>query len=594
MKKSYLWLGILFLFSVSLNVLAEDSFDELRNITKTSVICEKKQMETEGKVYDIVFKQGIEKGKYGIGTESAKSALSDKVAVVCSSEKGSIKYGQLLVNAINNHNTVNKFSAELIVNTDFAATVKNISDYRGLIFSVSYNSDNRIDFDRYGKDLYDYVKDGGFIFVSDAVRPSQCQWIEKVFRSRFIGEIPSVNNPTDEKAPADMSLGMLQTMRWNSYFPLMTAKEVSEDFTPILYGRNGIPNFVYKNIGRGQIYISTLSNVHGLLNDEYLCEILLPEIGKQNRAEYRMYSDYTDDYPNTINTILGRKGEKSFWHGFISSFPLKYRLTEWTGSYDEKGLYFTVRCEDDNMEEIAAKNFGMCDDNIYTDDSVMVVIAPNAKFPILEMFRFGVNINNAHSCRSRYFESKVKKDKYGWTCDIFIPYSSMNIWKDREWVKAKIDGKLFLPFDFNIIRYAHKEQAMYHWNAIMNPSAPVSNPRLSFNCPAGGFDLQGEIYIEDIDLSKYTVPHISVKKPQKPILGENEFIISSKFQGKEYNIDSYICKVIDITENKTYTAKNGKVKFKFSKKGKHYINAVLYDKENTIIAASLIEECNVN
>ncbi|MBQ0106277.1 MAG: hypothetical protein KBT47_09645, partial [Armatimonadetes bacterium] len=406
-----------------------------------------------------------------------------------SSEEVSKRYGQLLCNAINNHNTINKFSAELVINTLFNETVQNISDYRGVIFSVGYNSDNKIDFDRYGKDLYNYAEEGGLIFVSDAILPNQYEWIEKVFKGKFIGEIPDTDNSViEEEAPTDISLGMLQTMRWQPYFPLMTAKEVSKDWTPILYGKNGVPNFVYKDIGRGQVYISTLSNGHGLLNDEYLCEILLPEIGKRNNAEYRMYSDYTDDYPNTINTILSRKGEKSFWHGFISSFPLKYRLTEWTGSYDEKGLYFTVRCEDDNPEEIVAKNFGMCEDNIYTDDSVMVVIAPYAKFPILEMFKFGVNINNAHSCQSHYFESQVKKDKYGWTCDIFIPYSSMNIWNDREWIKAKIDGKLFLPFDFNIIRYAHKEQAMYHWNAIMNLSAPISNPRLAHNCPVGGLD----------------------------------------------------------------------------------------------------------
>lgn len=592
MKKLVLFSLCLILLCLNIYSKEKESFEVLKNITKNDLLTETKTFELDGKTSEVVFYQGNGKCKYGIGTKSAQSALSNKLAIICSDNAGSKKSASMLTMSVNKHESVNRFKAEMFLNSQFSEVVKNISSYRGVIFSGGYNYGNKIDYSEYAKELYDYVEKGGFVFVSDAIIPPQYEWIEKAFKSRFIGNIPSTDGVDSNEPKPDLPFYFLERIHWNSFFPYFTAKEVSDDFTAILTGKNGVPNYVTKDIGLGKLYVTTLSNSSGILNDNYLCDNLLPEIGKQNNADARIYSDDESIHIN-LRTVLSRKGEPERWHGMTPyTFAYKPRLTEWSGSYDDNGLYFTVKCEDDCMEEIVAKDYGMVDGSIFDGDSIMLLIFPNAKFPIMRAVSFGVNPNNAHFSFCPYFESKVTKDEFGWTCEMFIPYSSLNIWKDREWIKAKIDGKTMLPFDFNIIRYAHKEGAIYNWAAISNQQDPFFLPKIADNRPVGDYSMQGEIYIEDMDFSKYTVPLVTVQKTDNPVLGINDIKIISRFLSKDYAIDKYVCEIYDATEDKTYKAEKGIGKVKFAKKGVHYLFAKIYDGDK-LIGASVPYEFDV-
>ena len=158
-----------------------------------------------------------------------------------------------------------------------------------------------------------------------------------------------------------------------------------------------------------------------------------------------------------------------------------------------------------------------------------------------------------------YFESKTNINKDKWTCEIYIPYSSLDLN-----CNSNLDKKT--PFTFNVGRCYHPLKEDYGLYSYANcPDLILYDKEFFAKC-------EGNI---DLSLFTYT-DKLKINTPDKYYVGKNEFTTNS----------GYDFSLIDIKSGKVYDSVNKKIELNLDREPlKLY---AIIKKDNVVLASSSV------
>ncbi|MBQ7257235.1 MAG: hypothetical protein IJS60_06025 [Abditibacteriota bacterium] len=437
----------------------------------------------------------------------------------------------------------------------------NINNYDIVIGSIIYNYSNTVDFSLYGKAFYDYVYNGGALILTDMHYTQLTDWVPKVFGLDYMAG--------DHKPDLDRT----NTIFTSPHHPLIRdvvfihetwgeSIKVSPEYSILSVNVNGKPDIVYKEIGKGLLFVSNLCAMQSFPTPEIFNNILAYVRSKKERKPIIAESINISSKPtkkkklNYIPPLEGAKGKVK------NHEEEEATRCEWQVHKDEKGIYFSFECYDNDLI-----NTVNTEEAVFNDDCIEIYLKPNLTIGTGDTYYFVFNQNNNIYDAKNYFpnydtyiesNAKVLSQKNKWTLDIFIPYSSIGINKD-----VNLDEKS--PFYFNIVRVYHPfkdNEGLYSHSPNQIMADTNTWGTLNFDTPI------------KTKLFKITTP-ITLTVPEDVSVGENIF---------KTNIKTNI-QIKDLTTGDIYQGKLGECKVNIKKPGEHIFIASAIDK-NMILATS--------
>ncbi|MBQ0104973.1 MAG: hypothetical protein KBT47_02930, partial [Armatimonadetes bacterium] len=135
-----------------------------------------------------------------------------------------------------------------------------------------------------------------------------------------------------------------------------------------------------------------------------------------------LYAEENKDY----DIDLEYSGTDSQVYSMVPVFGNENVKTEWSASFDNGGIHFSVICYDPDIINASASVIKR-DGPVWNDDCVEIFIKPNwAEKEKGDYYHYIVSYNNVQtdevvqdSSVDTYFESNVKYEKDRWTADIY-------------------------------------------------------------------------------------------------------------------------------------------------------------------------------
>lgn len=416
-------------------------------------------------------------------------------------------------------------------NTQFEEFIKHINEYKAVIFCPVYNYTNSIDISKYNLEIFRYLQNGGYVFVTDVNYEPNYSWLAKL-GSEFLFE----SGKTEIKGQEEKS-----AIFPNHHHPLLdnieaiglpwcTAEKVSPYWNVLALDTVGNPSIVYQHIGKGYIIVSTSYIQQGFPSAQFLKNVFSYDgskswIGFDNISNF-IKINKTPSPAKGFECLKGKYIENIDWEreekikagrGYYKK-PLDGG-TLWSADCDDFGIHFKVVCEDPDLINTTVKTTER-DGSVWNDDCVEIYITPSIKkLPMIsetsngkdDYYYFGVNClnimcdaKNTDISYNTYAESKITQDSKSWTLDIYIPYSSIGADEKTE------------TFAFNIVRVYHpskSEAGIYSAKNISreNLVVPMCWNRFEFEKPikftsAKNFDFEMQESIQVGEKANITFP----------------------------------------------------------------------------------------
>ena len=463
------------------------------------------------------------------------------------------------------------FNWDRYENTDIKSLLSNINNYDMVILGATGNYVNTVDFSLYAKEWQNYVNNGGVIFVTDANYDNSTDWIGKTFPGYDIifGEFYKVDGLIEDGRVAEkfaIHHPMLKGLKgelcpktgWGRI------KTVSPNYNWLYKDEKGKCATAYKEFGKGMLMVAAYSS-----------DFYAPTVKQLNNIfDYIALRNFPTPQVKVNSLKIGKTPVENNMSTVYGSGECE---TKWSVNTDGKGLHFNFVCHDTDRQNSAKSDITTRDGDVYEDDCVEIFInVPTMIPPIggqnsegifrgINLYHFAVNYANTQfdeknfdKSYDTYFESKVTDKGNDWICDVYIPFSSIEITTNTKLAE--------IPFTVNVGRNYHPG---------------LKDESLESFAPCPDYILYNSEYFSEasidtpLQLSSVTKP-ISLNVSEKLSFGNNKISIDTK-----ENIT-----IIDYTTRKNYKGQKGVATANFTVEGEHILQGVIFDKNGVCLAST--------